>query len=798
MVTAIAVAFTAGVGLLQMQAAVPSLGWGFALIAPGLLAALPAREWRTARTVRACAQLALAFGCGFFWTAWAANMRLADALPAAWEGRDIRISGVIARLPQAFDQGVRFEFDVEAFAPQEARVPARIALSWYGSWRRNAPAELLPIVHAGERWELTVRLKRPHGTSNPHGFDYEAWLFERGLRATGYVRIDGTASRRDALAQRPTYWLERLRERIRARILDALAEEPYAGVIAALVMGDQRQIPRAQWTVFTRTGVNHLMSISGLHVTMIGALALAAVHAAWRLSARLCLWLPARRAAVAAGFLAALSYAAIAGFAVPAQRTVYMLAVVSVALWLGRVCASASVLALALLVVVVLDPWAVLAPGFWLSFGAVGLILYTCTGYVRSGHWLRTWTRTQWAMTIGLIPLLLAMYQQVSAVSPLANAVAIPLVSLAIVPIAIGGTALAFDWMLGAAHALMAALMMLLAGLASAPDAAWQQHAPPPWTVVVALCGVCWILLPRGIPARWLGVIAILPLFLVVPAGPRFGEMRIAVLDVGQGLAVVVRTQHHALVYDAGPLYTADADSGSRIVVPYLRATGIRRLNGIVVTHADNDHSGGIAAVAASVPFDWMLSSLPDSSDLHQAAHVSIPCHAGQRWEWDGVRFELLHPPLETYDIERMKANDRSCVLRIDAPAARVLLTGDVEARSERALLALDPHALRADILVAPHHGSTTSSTQPFVAAVLPAITIFAVGYRNRFGHPRAEVVQRYRDVGSRILRSDRDGAILLEVAADGVRPALQRERYRRYWHDPPTHGGVSLDDLPR
>jgi competence protein ComEC len=795
-VTAIAVAFTAGVGLLQIQASVPPLGWACALIAPGLLAALPPCRSRSARALRASAQLAAAFGCGFFWAALAATVRLADELPAAWEGRDIRVSGVIAHLPQAFDRGVRFELDVEAFAPQEARVPARIVLSWYGSWRRNVPAALLPVVHAGERWELTVRLKRPHGTSNPHGFDYEAWLFERGVRATGYVRIDDAPQHLDALAQRPAYWLERLRERIRARILDALDGQSYAGVIAALVMGDQRQIPQAQWTVFTRTGVNHLMSISGLHVTMIGALALALVHSSWRLSARLCLWLPARRAAVAAAFLAALTYAALAGFAVPAQRTVYMLAVVSIALWLGRVCAPATVLALALLVVVVLDPWAVLAPGFWLSFGAVGVILYTCTGYVRSSHWLGTWARTQWAVTIGLIPLLLAMYQQISVVSPLANALAIPLVSLAIVPIAIAGTALAFDWILAVAHALMAVLMMLLEALASAPDAVWQQHAPVSWAVIVALCGICWILLPRGIPARWLGLIAILPLFLVVPAGPRFGEMRIAVLDVGQGLAVVVRTQHHALVYDAGPLYSADADSGSRIVVPYLRATGIRRLSGIVVTHADNDHSGGVAAVFAAVPFDWMLSSLPESSELHRVARISIPCHAGQRWEWDGVRFELLHPPIETYDIERMKANDRSCVLRIDSPAARVLLTGDVEARSERSMLARDPHTLRADILVAPHHGSTTSSTDPFVAAVLPAITIFAVGYRNRFGHPRTEVVRRYRDVGSRIVRSDRDGAILLEIATDGVRIELQRERYRRYWHDPPTRGGASLDDL--
>ena len=796
MIAAIAAAFTAGVGYLQMQASLPSLTWGLGLCVLGVLATLPRAECNAGwRACRSAARLCLAAGIGFFWAALMASARISDELPAAWEGRNIRVVGVIARLPQSFERGVRFELDVEAFAPRDAHVPGRISLAWYGSSPRTMALDM-PPVRAGERWDLTVRLRRPHGTSNPHGFDYEAWLFERGIRATGYVRGDDAPRRIDALAHRPTYWLERFREQIRARILATLEAEPYAGVITALVMGDQRQIPHAQWTVFTRTGVNHLMSISGLHVTMIGALVCGLAHAFWRRIARLCLRLPARRAAVLAGFLAALAYAAIAGFQVPAQRTVYMLAVVSVALWIGRISASTTILALALLVVVVLDPWAVLAPGFWLSFGAVGTILYVCAGDVRGGHWLRAWAKTQWAVTIGLIPLLLAMFQQVSLVSPLANAIAIPLVSLAIVPVALVGAALPFDALIGLAHALMAGLMMFLERLAALPDAVWQQHAPLPWTVVVASCGVCWMLLPRGMPARWIGAIAVAPLFLVVPPGPAWGEIRLSVLDVGQGLAVVARTQHHALLYDAGPLYAADADSGSRIVVPYLRASGIRRLSGVIVTHADNDHAGGMAAVLAAVPLDWMLSSLPEGSDLHLASRISVPCYAGQRWEWDGVRFELLHPAMASYAIERMKANDRSCVLRIETATTRILLTGDIEARSERALLAADPQALRADILVAPHHGSTTSSTTSFIAAVAPSITIFTVGYRNRFGHPRADVVQRYRDAGSRILRSDRDGAILLEVAVDDVRLELQRNRYRRYWHDPPTRVGENLDEL--
>jgi competence protein ComEC len=783
-VIAAIVAFVAGVGLLQLQAELPALVWSISLTGPVLLAALSTRKRRAMRACRLLAVLSFAFGTGFFWAALLASMRLADELPAAWEGQDIRVTGVVARLPQPFERGVRFEFDVETAAPAAARVPARIALSWYAGWHRDLPPESRPIIHAAERWEFSVRLKRPHGTANPHAFDYEAWLMERGIRATGYVRTGATQRRLDSLVPWPVYMIERARSGIRARILGTLQDASYAGVIAALVMGDQRAIPQTQWTVFTRTGVNHLMSISGLHVTMNSTLVFALVYGLWRRSARLCLRLPARRAAVVAGLAAALVYAAIAGFAVPAQRTVYMLAVLALALWLGRLSSPASVLALALLVVTVLDPWAVLAPGFWLSFGAVAAILYVFVGVVRTPHWALAWVRTQCAVTLGLIPLLLAMFQQISIVSPLANAIAIPVVSLAVVPLALSGAALPFDFLLHAAHGVMAALMALITWFASMPASMWQQHAPAPWAVAVALCGIAWMLLPRGFPARWVGVVGLLPLFLVVPLGPGPGNVWITVLDVGQGLAVVVRTHRHALLYDAGPRYSVDADSGSRIVLPYLRASGIRRLHGIVVTHADSDHAGGLASVLAGVPVDWMVSSLPDSSRLHAAVGSSSVCYAGQRWEWDGVRFEMLHPEFASYAVQRMKANDRSCVMRISARGRRVLLTGDAEARSERAMLARAAQALRAEILVAPHHGSTTSSTEAFIAAVRPELAIFTVGYRNRFRHPRAAVVRRYVDRGARILRSDSHGAVLLRVGSQGMQITWHRSRSRRYWHD--------------
>lgn len=777
-------AFVAGAGLLQIQPQLPHPVVSLWLAVPAVLLAAAYAARSAPRIARRLAA-ALAAACiGFHWAAFFAASRLADELPLASEGRDVQVIAVVARLPQPFERGMRFELDIERVLTAQAVVPNRVLVSWYASWRRDTVDIDLPAIRAGERWQFTVRLRRPHGTANPHGFDYEAWLLERGIRATGYVRLQDRPQRLDAFVLRPQYAIERLRERIRVRILDVLAGKPYAGVIAALVMGDQRAIPTVQWTVFTRTGVNHLMSISGLHVTMIAALVFALTHAAWRRSTRLCLRLSARRAAVLAGFVGALGYAAIAGFAVPAQRTVYMLGVMAAVLWLGQVSSAATVLALALFAVTVLDPWAPLAPGFWLSFGAVGLILYVGVGPLRPPHWLQAWAQTQWAVTLGLVPLLLAMFQQVSLVSPLANACAIPLISLIVVPAALVGTILPLEFILHVAHGAMAVAMTVLEWLAAVPAAVWQQHAPPPWTVAVALCGIAWMLLPRGFPARWIGAAGLLPLFLVLPPPPEHGALRMAVLDVGQGLAVVLRTRNHALLYDTGPSFAPEADSGNRIVVPFLRATGTRRLDGLIVSHEDNDHAGGAPSVLAAVPVGWLASSLPAEHALHATAEESIACHAGQHWEWDGVRFELLHPH-PGHAAERMKANNRSCVLKVTAAGTRVLLAGDVEARAERRMLSASD-ALRAEILIVPHHGSITSSTPGFVAAVRPEWAVFSAGYRNRFGHPRYEVLERYRALGSRILRSDRHGALLFEIDAVGVRVEATREVRRRYWLDPP------------
>ncbi|MGZ5182807.1 MAG: DNA internalization-related competence protein ComEC/Rec2 [Ramlibacter sp.] len=786
--------FTAGVLALQNAAALPSAPAMLACSGGALALIVLARYVRGLHVAAACAAACAGILLGYTWAALLAHHALAPALNAADEGRDLTVIGVVDSLPYRFEQGLRFNLEVERSATPDATVPPRIALSWYADRRGDAkpPATLMP----GERWRLTVRLQRPHGNANPGGFDYEAWLLEQGVRATGYVRADEANARLDPFVPRFGTLVERSRAVLRDRILQALEGRQYAGVIVALVIGDQRGIDQSDWQVFNRTGIGHLISISGLHITMIAGLAALAASGLWRRSfftgAELPLRLPAQKVAALAGALAALLYVLLAGFGVPAQRTLYMLTVVALALWLGRLSSVTHVLCAALGVVVLLDPWAVLWPGFWLSFGAVAVILFG--GHGRIGpheagvraH-LAVAGRTQWSVTLGLVPLTMLLFGQVSLVSPLANAVAIPLVSFIVTPLALLGSLLPAPlcgWLLLAALGAVAGLAAVLGFLAALPAAVWRAPAPQAWVFLLALGGTLWMLMPRGWPHRWAGAAAWLPLLLQLPSHPAPGAFRVTAFDVGQGMALLVETAGHRLLYDTGPGYAPGADAGSRVLLPYLRMRGIAALDGIVVSHSDTDHTGGALAVLGEQQVGWVASSLDAGHPIVRAARRHLRCAAGQQWEWDGVRFEMLHPAANIYGEPGPKANARSCTLRITNRRTAILLAGDIEAAQEAQLVRTSAAYLRADVLLAPHHGSGTSSTAAFLQAVHPRIGVFQVGYRNRYKHPKKEVVERYRQLGIERLRTDELGAVVLDFGAGTAYQAYRRE-HARYWSAP-------------
>ncbi len=746
------VLFVSGAWLLQYQPHLPSPIWALLLV-PGMFLSMSAHGMGRKMLLGACC-----FSAGFLYAAAMAQIRLADALSPEWEGRDAVVEGVISSLPVSGDQADRFEFSVKKVVTHGAAIPEKILLSRYFE------PGLAPL-HAGQKWRFMVRLKRPHGNVNPHGYDYEGRLLEEGIRATGYVR-NGVLL--DGFVPSPGTLIERAREEIRARVLQKLGNLPHAGVIAALVMGDQRSISGEEWQTFRRTGVIHLMSISGLHVTMIAGLAAFLCHFLWRRSRQLLLMIPARKAAAVAGLLAAFFYSLLAGYAVPTQRTVYMLAVVAASFWSGRANSPFSVLCWSLFVVILVDPWAVLAPGFWLSFLAVFLILQVGSGRIARPGILYSWISVQWAMTVGLVPTLLIFFGQISLVSPFANAVAIPLVSFVVVPLALLGAV--FTPLLLLSQACFFPLMVLLEWMEKLPDAVWVQHSPPAWSVPVAFLGILLILLPRGVPSRWLGGFFLLPMFLVLPEIP--GSMRVAVLDVGQGLSVVVQTRHHALLYDAGPAFSKFSDSGNRVIIPYLRGEGVGRLDAMVLSHDDTDHTGGAASVRADIPVSGTIASFPVPSGMR--------CRKGQSWNWDGVGFEMLSPESSGLPKSAGK-NSSSCVLRIAADQGAVLLAGDIE-RSVESRLA-EGGKVHAEVLVVPHHGGASARSPSFAKEVSPRYAVFTVGYRNRFGHPKREIVSLYAASGAEILRTDRDGALLFDFTGKGILVRSWRRERARYWY---------------
>ncbi len=769
----------------------------------------------------------------------------AKRLDPALEGRDLQVVGVVRDLTQNTASGLRFRLQVESakLDGQAVQVPPRIDVGWYlglaprgagsdmSEWEwQGQPQALLP----GQRWRFTLRLKAPHGSRNPLGFDYELWLWTQGVQATAYVRAGPHDLPPQWLADTWAYPVASLRQFVRLRILSQVSDPPSAGLIAALVVGDQAAIERADWDVFRATGVAHLVSISGLHITMFAWGARWLVSALWRRSQRLCLRLPAPTAALLGGMLLALAYSLFSGWGVPAQRTCVMLACVGLLRISGVRWPWPPVWLLAFVAVLVSDPWALLQAGFWLSFVAVGVLFASDPGghptapvkrrakvqaasqtdprddldtvalptqnptqhwsrryvdalFLRLGSGLQTVAREQWTITLALAPLTLFLFGQVSLVGLLANMVAVPWVTLVLTPLAMAGVV--FPWALDGAALAAQGLMSVLQAMALWPAAVVQWAVPPLWIAVAATLGGLMLVAPGPWSLRLLGLPLLLAVPLWQPPTPADGTFELLAADVGQGNAVLVRTRHHALLYDTGPRYSLDSDAGHRVLVPLLQSRQIH-LDRVVLSHRDTDHVGGAAAVLATQAEADLWSSLSTDHPL-LAGRTTQRCEAGQAWDWDGVHFQVLHPRPQDYDVQPPpKPNALSCVLRIDAGGQSALLVGDIERLQEAALLARQGDELQSTVLLAPHHGSKTSSSAEFLAAVQPEWVLIQAGYRNRYGHPAPEVLARYQALGERngegrrlqIVDTPHCGAFEWQskLPHNG---ACARETGQRYWH---------------
>jgi competence protein ComEC len=805
----VALGFLAGVAVLQQFSTLPNLWFPLSLVLLVflivfllVLCLLFAERFNTrfyscffiksVKKWRLLLVFLLSASAGFCWATIAGYLLLADGLDPALEGQDVVVEGVIASLPETQNRRVRFEFEPDSILKngKAQALPGKLLLSWYHRSNKKAPE-----LNVGERWRLQVRLKRPHGFMNPGGFDYEAFLFRKEIRAKGYVRKAAGVNQR--LAEASVYYpVEQVRQNLREKLNRTLGDHELKGIVMALAIGDRQKITRPQWEVLTRTGTSHLVAISGLHVGLVAGFAFFAVRRLWRLSARVVLVWPAAKAGAMAGLLAATVYAMLAGFSVPTQRALVMVAVVMLAVILQRRTRPSSLLSLALLLVLMIDPMAVLAPGFWLSFAAVAIILYGMAGRLGGDigwrKWWWRWGRVQWLVTVGLFPVLILLFQKASVVSPLANLFAVPWVSLVTVPLTLLGTVflslmpLVGESLLELALWSIDILWWMLQLFSDWFFAQWLQAVPSTWALVCAMLGLIWLLAPRGIPNRWLGVVWLLPMVFSGSTAIPEGEARFALLDVGQGLAAVVETRNHVLVFDTGPRYSSGFNTGGAVIAPYLRAKGVGRIDMLVVSHGDNDHIGGAADLAAQLPVDSIISSVPEK--LHPLEAVN--CIAGEHWLWDGVQFEVLSPDQSSTHKKghggNNRGNNRSCVLRVQAGSDSVLLTGDIERGAERDLLYRVAAKLPSNILVVPHHGSKTSSTAAFIDAVSPRVALFPVGYRNRYGFPKETVVKRYEDKKAQLFDSASHGAVEMRLGGEiGAEHTIQtwRQKSARYWH---------------
>jgi len=746
-----AIAFMLGCLLFLQLTSLPNLLWFFGLIPLLILLA-------SART-----RLISYFGFGVLWTFFQATLLVNDQLSTELEGKDNVISGVISSLPQHNGRRIRFEFTPDS---EFSTFPSKLRLTWY---------KPLPVhFEAGDHWQLTIRLKKIHGMSNPGSFDYESWLFQQGFGATGYVR---TSKTNKLLSESSAFNINKLRQKLSNILHTHLSSSPNLGLIEGLTIGVRDNISQNQWQVLRASGTNHLLAISGLHIGLAAAIGFFSFRWLWARKTTKLLHLPATEFAVIGSASAALFYAALAGFSIPTQRALIMVTVVMIAILIRRPLASSSLLSLSMLVVLSWAPFSVLSSGFWLSFSAVAIILFVSQNRFPSPRF--QWLKIHTLIAFGLTPLLLLFFLKTSLIAPIANLVAIPFISFIIVPLLLLASVMfcLFEpigiLLINIADSLLSLFWPLLDYLASLSFSQWSISPLHFYHYVIIGLSTLLLLTPRGFPAKWLGIIGLSPLLLFIQDKPEVGEFKFTLLDVGQGLSAVVQTHSHTLVFDTGPKFSDSFNTGTAIVLPFLQHHGINSIDTLIISHGDNDHIGGALPLMAAMPVNNILSSVPSRIPSAKA------CTTGQSWQWDNVSFHLLHP--DSLDIG--SENDLSCVLKITNASGSILLTGDIEKLAENLLLQHHRNNLQSTVLVAPHHGSKTSSSLEFIQAINPKVVLFPVGYRNRYNFPHNSVIARYIKQNTQLFNSAVHGAISIHFANSFVsNPIGWRQVNQKIW----------------
>jgi competence protein ComEC len=767
----IALAFLTGVLAVQALPSLPPI-WSDASLAIVAIVALRQRRLRL---------IAIA-ALGFAWCALRAHVALDARLPEALEGRDLDLVGVVDALPIAKPEGIRATFHVERASLDGAEIPLRgdIRIAWYDA----EPG----TFDACTRWQLHVRLKRPRGLVNPGGFDTEQFALERGIVATGYVRTD-PANRQ---VGGPTGCIDGVRARLADEIERRIPDLHDAALVRAFAIGDTRGLDDTDWEVARINGIPHLIAISGFHVGVAAGFGALLVRIFGWLFPRLGHRVPIAVIAIPAALATGIFYGVIAGGSLPTVRTLLMIAVVALARAGRRAGSGAQALSLAIVAILLVDPLAVLSPGFWLSFvGVAFLMLCLARGRGVLGF-LRELTLGQFVMSLALLPLSVWFFGEASLVGALSNLVAVPFISFVIVPLCLAALLALLivpplaTPVLHAAAFCAHAQWVLLEHIAAWPGAHVYLPEAGIVALVLAMLGAIWLLAPRGVPARVLGLALFLPLLLPSREPIEEGAFETVFIDVGQGLAVLVRTRGHALLYDAGARYPSEFDLGKAAVLPTLRALGIASLDRLIVSHGDNDHAGGAPAVTREFPEADRSGGEPARGDL-----AMRQCIAGESWDWDGVRFRVISPEAESIGTPNARGdNDRSCVLLIEGEGSRLLLPGDISSRIEPRIAEAMPNDARPLVLAVAHHGSHSSSSEAFIEAAHPALAIVSAGWHSRYGHPHPEVVARFERAGVQLLNTAGLGALTIAFPAAGY-PVVtaERARRRRYWHeriDPP------------